>query len=225
MGDRPTLVWLNLAAVACLCACACSGSDEETSAPPSAPTNAPSEPAGASTGAAAPGDSLPGPLVAFSAAVLPAYAPVAPQPVDSQALADLILPLNGGWERGMFEHRRVDLPNGSFAHAQAAFSSPEYPGPLLSLQISDGRGVPGFYQAFEVKWRTEVDDAALTYARFAVQGHPAVQYTTKPSTHTAISVLVAGRFLVDAECETIPPEELRRFLSLIDLSAMARLAK
>lgn len=225
MGDRPALVWLNFAAVACLYACSCGGSEEEATPPPSIPADAQPAAAGGPGETDTARGGLPGPLVAYNASELPAYAPVAAQPVDSQALADLILPLNGGWERGMFEHRRVDLPNGAFAHVQAAFSSPEFPGPLLNVQISDGRGVPGFYQAFEVKWRTEVDDASLTYERFAVQGHPAVQYTTKPSTHTAISVLVAGRFLVDAECETIPPEELRRFLSLIDLSAMARLAQ
>lgn len=151
------------------------------------------------------------------------YCPLADKPADHEVLRELLLPLNGGWERKTLEARRVESPLGVFAHAQAEYTSPEYPGPLLLAQISDGRGDPRFYTTFELIWKTKLDTAGVAYSHVLIGNQPAVVIESKPKVHTSVSILVEGRYLVDLSCELVPPAEMLRFAEMLDLAKLASL--
>lgn len=150
-------------------------------------------------------------------------APAEIRPIPWEKLAELLPEKIGDWKRDPPQGQLIDTPSGHFSHVQAFYRNPARTPALLQVQISDGTRATGFYQAFEVKRATRIDTPVSRYANFEIAGQPAVEIACVRPLSTAISVLVAARFLVDVECETVDAQELRAFVGALDLAKLARM--
>jgi hypothetical protein len=144
------------------------------------------------------------------------------EPVDFRQLKELLPESSPGLQRTTVGGERSSSFGINISKAEAQYTTAA--GGTIQITISDMGNMSGITGLATYTWATaDIDRETETgYERtLAYRGHKAYEQYDKESRGGKIHVVVAGRFLVEAEGNDVKIEEIRAVLDRIDLTKLA----
>ncbi|MCC6407614.1 MAG: hypothetical protein IT453_10625 [Planctomycetes bacterium] len=151
-------------------------------------------------------------------------AQAAPAPIAKSVLVELCPPEVAGWTLKNVVGDEHPFGRGSLTSALAIYvRTRDEKTQELSLALIDGVRRPQAYASFNVAWGTQLENASLGYSRVTFGPDRGVQILSRHPLTVQYHVLVANRFLIQADTEKVEPEDVRAFVEALPLERIRAL--
>lgn len=142
-------------------------------------------------------------------------------PVPERRLVELLGKELAGWQLESVTGDRHPLGRAEITSALGVYKRTQGDATqTLSIGIIDGARAPQAYTSFEIAWTTRLENASLGYSRFQLGPDRGVQILSRHPLTVQIHLLVANRFLIQADSEKVEPEVVRAFVEALPLEPL-----
>jgi hypothetical protein len=144
--------------------------------------------------------------------------------VATEHLAELCAPELAGWQRTKLSTGEHPLLGASLTSALALYTRKVGDADQkLALGLIDGAHQPEAYASFDLAWATRLENASLGYSHFELGPDRGVELLSRHPPTVQLRLLVADRFLVEADAEELAPEDVHAFLAAVPLDRLRAL--
>ncbi|MBI5432176.1 MAG: hypothetical protein HZA52_05020 [Planctomycetes bacterium] len=148
----------------------------------------------------------------------------APTPIAKSVLVELCPPEVADWKLENVVGDEHPFGRGTFTSALAIYvRTRDEKAQELSLALIDGVRRPQAYASFNVAWGTQLENASLGYSRVSFGPDRGVQILSRHPLTVQVHVLVANRFLIQADTEKVEAEDVRAFVEALPLERIRAL--